>query len=251
MFQQGVTLHQQGQLDMAKMIYQTVLEIDRNFYPALHMMGVIAAQQQDFSRAVDLISRAIDVYPADPSMHFNLANALKDTGRVHEALASYDKAIALKPDYAEAYSNRGNTLKAMGNLSESIASYDKAVKLRPNYADAYYNRGNALQDINELHAAVKSYEMAIKFRPNYAEAYSNRGNALRKLDLLDAAAESYKKALSFAPTHENALAGLARVLLKKGKHLEGLGMQRAAFGSICFDMKNGLTIIQKTQHATI
>ena len=35
----------------------------------------------------------------------------KDLKRPEEALASYDKAIALKPDYAEAYNNRGNALQ--------------------------------------------------------------------------------------------------------------------------------------------
>ena len=250
MFEQAVAMHQQGQLNMAQMVYQTVLQLDESFYPALHMMGVVAAQMHDFPRAADLISKAIAVYPADPVAHFNLANAFKDMGRFSEALNSYNAAITLKPDYVEAYSNRGNALKASGNLLGAIASYDTAIKLRPNYADAHYNRGNALQDINELHAAIQSYDIAIKLLPQYIEAYSNKGNALRKLNMLGAAAESYQKALSISPTHKNALAGLGQTLLKQGKHREGLGMQKAAFGSICFDLKNGITIHSKIQHAT-
>jgi tetratricopeptide (TPR) repeat protein len=33
---------------------------------------------------------------------------LQNIKRFEDAIASYDKAIALRPDYAEAYSNRGN-----------------------------------------------------------------------------------------------------------------------------------------------
>ena len=68
-----------------------------------------------------------------------------DLKRPEEALASYDKAIALKPDYAEAYSNRGNALRDLKRLEDALASYDKAIALKPDFAEAYNNRGNALR----------------------------------------------------------------------------------------------------------
>jgi tetratricopeptide (TPR) repeat protein len=49
---------------------------------------------------------------------------LQDLGRFEEALASYDKAIALKPRYPEAFYNRGNTLKDFDRCEEVLASYD-------------------------------------------------------------------------------------------------------------------------------
>ena len=74
----------------------------------------------------------------------NRGNALNDLKRHEEALASYDKAIALKPDYAEAYNNRGTALNDLKRHEEALASYDKAIALKPDYAEAYNNRGNAL-----------------------------------------------------------------------------------------------------------
>ena len=46
--------------------------------------------------------------------HNNRGNALGDLKRPAEALASYDKAIALKPDYAEAYWNQSLCLLLTG-----------------------------------------------------------------------------------------------------------------------------------------
>ncbi len=216
-FQQGLAAHQQNQLDIAKMIYQSILDIKSNYYPALHMMGVLAAQSRDFSAAVDFISRAIKVNSSDAPAYFNLANAYMELGRIDEALIGYNNAVALNRNYAEAYANRGIALQAAGKIQEAIASFDKAIKLVPNYVDAYLNRGNAL----------------------------------RSLELLDAAEENFRDMLQIAPNHSRALTALSKILLTKGKHEEGLRIQSAVFGRICFDANKGVLIKSKSQYAAV
>ena len=73
------------------------------------------------------------------------ATCCRDLKRPEEALASYDKALAIKPDYAEALNNRGNALQDLKRPDEALASYDKALAIKPDYAEALNNRGNALQ----------------------------------------------------------------------------------------------------------
>ena len=48
-----------------------------------------------------------------------------DLKRPAEALASYDKAIALKPDYAQAHNNRGAALRDLKRPAEALASYER------------------------------------------------------------------------------------------------------------------------------
>ena len=73
-----------------------------------------------------------------------------DLKRLDEAIASYDRAIALKPDYAQAWCNRGNLLNDLENFQQALASYDKAIALKPDYAEAWSNRGTALQYLYRL-----------------------------------------------------------------------------------------------------
>ena len=54
-----------------------------------------------------------------------------------------------QPDYAEALNNRGNALQELTRPDEALASYDKALALKPDYAEALNNRGNALQELQE------------------------------------------------------------------------------------------------------
>ena len=97
----------------------------------------------------------------------------RDLKRLAEALASYDKAIALKPDYAEAYNNRGIALQGLNRPEEALASYDKAIALKPDYAEAHRNRGNALRDLKRPAEALASYDKAIALKPDFEFLYGD------------------------------------------------------------------------------
>ena len=49
------------------------------------------------------------------------------------SVASHDKAIALRPNDAGAFSNRGNALRDLGRHEEALASYDRAIALEAGF----------------------------------------------------------------------------------------------------------------------
>ena len=58
---------------------------------------------------------------------------------------------------------------------KAIADYNQAILLNPNYAEAYYNRGVAYDDLGEYQKAITDYNQAIRLNPNDADAYELRG----------------------------------------------------------------------------
>ena len=70
--------------------------------------------------------------------------------RPQEALASYDRALTIKPEHVTALNNRGNAMHTLARYEEALASYDRALAIKPDYADALCNRGNALLLFPEL-----------------------------------------------------------------------------------------------------
>ncbi len=96
------------------------------------------------------------------------------------AIACYDKALQLKPDYHQAWYNRGIDLGKLGRLDEAIASYDKALQLKPDFHQAWNNRGNALYDLGRLDEAIASYDKALQLKPDEELYINNRNNALKE-----------------------------------------------------------------------
>ena len=103
-----------------------------------------------------------------------------------------------------------------------MASYHKALRLKPDFAEAHYNLGRVLQELGRLDEAVVHYHKAIDIKPDYVEAYNNLGAPLQALGQIDDAINNYQKALSFNPDFGEALYNLGTALLDLGRHKEGL-----------------------------
>jgi Tfp pilus assembly protein PilF len=124
--------------------------------------------------------------------------------RYEEALASYDRALTLQPDYPEALSNRGRTLHALKRFEEALSCHDRALTLRRDYAEALANQGLTLHELKQYEAALSCHDSALTVRPNFAEALYNRGNTLRELNSFDEALSSYNRALTLRHNYADA-----------------------------------------------
>ena len=71
------------------------------------------------------------------------ANRKFDVGDFKGAVASYDKALAIKPDYQDAWYNRGVALGNLVRYEQAIASFDKAIEFKPDKHQAWIGRGIA------------------------------------------------------------------------------------------------------------
>jgi tetratricopeptide (TPR) repeat protein len=221
-FNQGMTLHQQGKLADAERIYRDVLRHQPDHFDALHLLGVIALQTRHTERAVELIRKAIALNAQVADAHSNLGKALLDLKRPADALASYDKAIALNPDFAMAHSNRGISLNNLKRPADALASYDKAIALNPNFAMTHINRGTTLLELKRPEDALASYDKAIALNAEFAEAHNNRGNALLELKRPENALASYDMAIALNPALADAHNNRGNALLDLNRSADAL-----------------------------
>ena len=202
-------------------MYYLILKADARNSDALHLLGVIAYQNQEYQDAVDLINYAIEIKPNNHEAYSNRANALMELKQFEAALSSFDKALSLNPTFADAHYNKANTLMELKQFDAALVSFNIAIRLNPSFADAYCNRGNAMLELKMFKSALESFDLAISLNFSYAKAYSNRGIALTRLMQFEAALESLDRALSLKPD-------VAEVHLNRGTTLMQLKQFAAA-----------------------
>ena len=130
------------------------------------------------TEAVASFHKALQIKPDIAEAHYNLGGAFSDLGKHEEAVSSYRRALEIKPDYAEAHNNVGNALGDLGKHEDAIASYQRALKLKPDYAKAHRNLGNALKHLGKHGEAVASFHIALQVKPDDADAHYNLGDTL-------------------------------------------------------------------------
>ncbi len=202
--QRAVAAYEHGRFGEADDLARAILGVRPDYFDALHLIAVINARQRRLDEALASYDRALAVQRDHAEALCNRGVTLYDLRRFDEALASYDCALAVRPDYAEALFNRGITLNELKRFDEALASYDRALLLRPTYAEALGNRGNTLHELKRFDEALASYDRALALRPDHAGAFSNRGNTLHELKRFDEALASYDRALALQPNHAAA-----------------------------------------------
>jgi Flp pilus assembly protein TadD len=104
--------HQSGRLEQAAQMYQSILARQPDHADALHLLGVVALQQGNPARAVELIGRAIAINPSAAAFHCNLADAYRAFGQLDRAAGCCQLALRLQPNYPEVANNLGLILQA-------------------------------------------------------------------------------------------------------------------------------------------
>ena len=116
----GFELHKLGSILEAAKVYFDVLKLEPNNFDALHLLGMIAAQNKDYEQAFTYLAKAIEVNPIEAAAYSNLGMALHESGRPEEAIVFYKKALELNPDLIDALYNCAGSYQALNNLSMAL-----------------------------------------------------------------------------------------------------------------------------------
>lgn len=239
LFRDAFALHHQGQGAAAAVLYQRILELDPDHGKALHMLGVVAAQDGALERAAALLERAVASSPQAAGAWRDLGGALLGLGRLEEALSALDRALALRPEMAVAHFRRGSVLADLGRLEAALGSYDAALALDPDDAQAHYNRGIVLVEQRRFALALASYDRALELDPGAVDAHRNRGLALVELQRFAEAVAAFDAALVLLPDDAGLRVQRLDALLRQCRwdglddEIAGVAAAVAVPGAVC------------------
>jgi tetratricopeptide (TPR) repeat protein len=211
--QQGLALHQQGDLVGAEASYRKALDADPGNADALHLLGMVCFARGDNDQARNLIEQAISRDPDCAQFHGNLGNVLQRTKLYDEAIIRYGKAIELEPGSPIFQNNLGNALAALERNEEAEIAYRRALARDPAYSSAVINLGNVLQRLKRYDESIACYRKALAAAPESAEILANLGNVFHMVGRRDEAQEFLTRAVTIDP--RSALAHNSLGILKE------------------------------------
>lgn len=114
--------------------------------------------------------------PQRAQVEFALGMDKMAPGSYEEAIAIFDRAIALWPSFGEAYLNRGIAERALGQTDAALPDLDKATDLNPNLTRAYDERGRIYAEKGDSRRAIEEFTKSIRARDT-TDGYYQRGLA--------------------------------------------------------------------------
>ncbi len=220
-FMYAVLLYQQQRFGDALGAVAKALQRDPQSMDAL---GLQAALQQTTGRAAeafDTLSRIVDRAPGHGDAWYNRGVVLIDLERWEEAVASFDRALAIQPT-PMAWTNRASALQRLGRLQESLDSADRALAIARDYPLALHNRGVALRALGRIEEALGAFDAVLAAAPQTTEAWIERAAALYEARRFEEALASSERAAALNPQSVRAWIGKAAALKSLRRHGEAL-----------------------------
>ncbi|MBP1613105.1 MAG: putative helicase protein [Bacteroidetes bacterium] len=111
---------------------------------------------------------------------------------IRAAMANYDKALELYPDYVDVWVRKGITLSNELQYGEAEECFNKAVKLSPIEFKGFYNRGKLRLKTENVEGALADLDKATTLKPEHAAAHELFGDALLKVGKEDLASIQWR-----------------------------------------------------------
>ena len=210
----GYELHEKGNLQQAKKIYEEVLTVNPNCFDALRLLGNIYAELGDIIIARNLLYKALDIDTINPYLLNSLANVEYELDNFQDSLKLYDRAIQIKSDLIEAHNGKANVYLKLELPEAAIEHLKKCIILNPKNYIYYFNLGIIFRKIGKSDDAIKYFESSIDINNSYSAAHFNLANCYDELNNLDAAVSHLERTIELDPANYQAAFNLGNTYIK-------------------------------------
>lgn len=204
--EQANQLLQQGQIQPAVQLCQTILAQDETCAPAYSIMGDILRHMGNFTSAEKFLDLALKFDEHNPAYRIQKSQALYSQERAQDALVEIDAVIARSPQLAVAHLLRGDYLIKLKRYDDALAAFDRvgALEDMPGLNEHY---GLCYMVMGKHEIAEKQFQQTIDRTPEFFRPYFLIGQIRLESGDEKAAEEYFDKALERNPSDSQSWSG--------------------------------------------
>jgi tetratricopeptide (TPR) repeat protein len=195
----ALTFWNAGKYNEALQLLNDIIRANPDDGTAYELRGNIYAFLNNFKKAIDDYTKAIELRPDLAASYYYRATIYTLTNNYAPAIKDYTRALELQTGYYEAYFHRGTIYSRSGNQQRAITDFTRVIELRPGYSEAYLYRGIALEETGKYDDALRDLNKALELNPRLEKGYIHRGNIYGLLENEEKARSDYKKANELSP----------------------------------------------------
>jgi tetratricopeptide (TPR) repeat protein len=192
-------------LDKAKALAEEASEGER-----LMILALDAGAQSAPALQIQLLHRLTADFPKDERA-WNLLGVNSFIRQEYaDAIAAYEKAIALAPDYSPPYNQLGYARRFTGDLEGAEAAFEKYIALLPDDPNPYDSYAELLMKTGRFEESIANYEKALEQDPHFVASYVGIGLNQIYLGEIETARETFARMGESARTTGEKRAALFR-----------------------------------------
>ncbi len=210
----GAIYFKEGRLDDAIAQYEPL----RHHYPddisTLVILGHLYLATAQPAKAIETFNTAILIHPDNFTTRDDAIDEMMSDGNLQEAIDSVDLLLSDQPDRADLVALRADILAASGATSDAIAQYQHAIRLCPDYLEATIKLGTNYLKMHAEQLAAQQFNRAVEINDKIVAAYVGLA-AAQKLDgQTHEARQTLSLAAAIQPNSAFLYAETAKLVLK-------------------------------------
>jgi tetratricopeptide (TPR) repeat protein len=164
------------QPEQAVQDFSVAVTLKPDFAEAFYRRALANVRLNNIAEASADYDRALELSPNLPS-YWNARCWFRATMSIDLdlALADCEQALKLRPTFAPAMDSRAFVLLRLGRLEDALAAYDKAIAAESRYAWPYFGRGIVKKRLGDEAGATADFTKAEALQPGIAQQYANYG----------------------------------------------------------------------------
>jgi Flp pilus assembly protein TadD len=174
--------------------------------------------QGQAAKALEVYKKAVQLAPADPDVHLNLANASLLAGNAEDAAREAEETLKVDPSSVAAYFVKGSALIRLGQFEAAVQALQTARNLDTTEPALSFQLGFAHFRLNQWDEAIALLSEVVMVQPEHPSAHFHLSQALLRVEREQEAQQSLEIHQQIAV--KNAGTSLGPEKLEKSKYTE-------------------------------
>lgn len=212
--QQSLTLNEQGaqavkehRYQDAEKLFKMAIEKDsRNATAVVNLASMYLTNKKE-QLAITLLSDYVKKAPTDAHLQARLGDAFFAAKKPAQAIASYQKALALEPSLTAPLARLASLYTMTNNLKKATFYFEKAVEANPKDLRSLNNLSNLYLGLGDAPKSIRTAKKALRIAQN-SDTYVTLGNAYQNLGQTKNALHSFKRAHQLGNAEPKLLAAI-------------------------------------------